>query len=61
MRKDEIESSEKPSRDRRVFAADVKSIPGNAGRIAQALVNVRGGMRVFAVYFSHSEGWTPRD
>ena len=22
---------------------------------------VRGGMRVFAVYFWHSEGWTQRD
>ena len=38
----------------------VESIPGNEGRIAQAWVNVRGGMRVFSVYFWHSEGWTPR-
>ena len=30
-------------------------IPGNEGII------VRGGMRVFAVYFWHSEGWTQRD
>ena len=39
----------------------VESIPGNEGRIAQARVNVRGGMRVFSVYFWHSEGWTPRN
>ena len=36
------------------------SIPGNEGRIAQAWVNVRGGLCVFSVYFWHSEGWTPR-
>ena len=34
------------------------SIPGNGGRIAQAWVNVSGGMRVFAVFFWNSEGWT---
>ena len=39
----------------------IDSIPGNKGRIAQALVNVRGGLRVFSVYFWHSEGWTPRN
>ena len=33
----------------------VESIPGNEGRIAQAWVNVRGGVQVFAVYFWHSE------
>ena len=33
----------------------------NEGRIAQAWVNVRGGLRVFSVYFLHSEGWTPRN
>ena len=33
----------------------------NEGRIAQAWVNVRGGMRVFSVSFWHSEGWTPRN
>ena len=38
----------------------IESIPGNEGRIAQAWVNVRGGLRVFSVYFWHSEGWTPR-
>ena len=37
----------------------VASIPGNEGRITQAWANVRGGMRMFAVYFWHSEGWTP--
>ena len=37
------------------------SISGNEGRIAQAWVNVRGGLRVFLVYFWHSEGWTPRN
>ena len=37
------------------------SIPGNEGRIAQAWLNVRGGLRVFPVYFWHSEGWTPRN
>ena len=39
----------------------VASIPGNEGRIAQAWVSVRGGMWVFAVYFWHSEGRTPRN
>ena len=39
----------------------IDSIPGNEGRIAQAWVNVRGGLRVFSVYFWHSEGWTPRN
>ena len=36
----------------------VASIPGNEGGITQAWVNVRGGMRVFALYFWHTEGWT---
>ena len=39
----------------------VNLIPGHGGRIAQTWVNVRGGMRVFAVYFWPSEGWTPRN
>ena len=39
----------------------IESIPGNDGRIAQAWVNVRGGLRIFSVYFWHSEGWTPRN
>ena len=39
----------------------IESIPGNEGRIAQAWVNVRGGLRVFSVYFWHSEGWTLRN
>ena len=39
----------------------IESIPGNDGRIAQAWVNVRGGLRMFSVYFWHSEGWTPRN
>ena len=34
----------------------VESIPGDEGR-----VNVRGGLRVFSMYFWHSEGWTPRN
>ena len=34
----------------------IESIPGNEGRIAQAWVNVRGGLRVFSVYF-----WTPEE
>ena len=38
-----------------------RSTPGNEGRIAQAWVSVRGGMWVFAVYFWHSEGRTPRN
>ena len=38
----------------------IESIPGNEGGIAQTWVNVRGGLRVFLVYFWHSEGWTPR-
>ena len=39
----------------------IESIQGNEGRIAQAWVNVRGGLRIFAVYFWHSEGWTSRN
>ena len=39
----------------------INSVLGNEGRIAQAWVNVRGGLRVFSVYFWHSEGWTPRN
>ena len=35
----------------------VVSISSNEGRIAQARVNVRRGVRVFSVYFCHSEGW----
>ena len=38
----------------------IGSIPSNEGRIAQAWVNVRGGLRVFSMYFWHSEDWTPR-
>ena len=38
----------------------IEPIPSNEGRIAQVWVNVRGGLRVFSVYFWHSEGWTPR-
>ena len=33
----------------------IESIPGNEGRIAQAWVNVRGGLRIFSVYIWHSE------
>ena len=39
----------------------ILSISGNEGRIAQELVNVREGLRIFSVYFWHSEGWTPRN
>ena len=39
----------------------IESIPGNEGRLAQAWVNVKGGLRVFSVYFWHSEGWTVRN
>ena len=39
----------------------IESIQGNEGRIAQAWVNVRGGLRIFSVYFWHSEGWTSRN
>ena len=39
----------------------VESIPGKEGRIAHAWVNVPGGMRVFSVYFWHSESWTRRN
>ena len=39
----------------------VASIPGNEGRITQAWVNVREGVRVFAVHFWHSESCTPRN
>ena len=38
----------------------VVSISGDAGIIAQAWVNVRGGLRVLSVFCWHSEGWTPR-
>ena len=37
------------------------SIPGSEGRLTQVCVNVRGGLRVFSVYFWHSEGWAPRN
>ena len=30
------------------------------GRITQAWVAVRGGLRVFSVYFWYSEDWIPR-
>ena len=39
----------------------IDSVPGNEGRIAQAWQHVRGELRVFPVYFWHSEGWTPRN
>ena len=39
----------------------VEPIPANEERIAQAWVNVRGGLCVFSVYFWHSEGWTSRN
>ena len=39
----------------------VRSIQRNAGRTAQAWVNVRRGLRVFAVFCWDSEGWTPRN
>ena len=39
----------------------IESIPGHERRIAQAWVNVRGGLRIFWVYFWHLEGWTPRN
>ena len=38
-----------------------ESIPGNEGRIAQAWVNVTGELRIFSVYFWHSERWTSRN
>ena len=34
----------------------IESIPGIEGRIAQIWVNVRGGLRIFSVYFWHFEG-----
>ena len=39
----------------------IESISSKEGRIAQAWVNVRGELRIFSVYFWHSEGWTPRN
>ena len=39
----------------------IGSIPGNDGRIAQAWVNVTGGLGCFSVYLWHSERWTPRN
>ena len=38
----------------------VTPIPRNDGRIAQIWLNVRGGMLMFAAYFWHTEGWTPK-
>ena len=38
----------------------IEAIPEN-GLIAQAWVNVRGGLRIFTVDFWHSEGWTSRN
>ena len=35
--------------------------PGNEGIIAQAWLNVRGGLRILSVYFWHSEGWLSRN
>ena len=39
----------------------IESIQRNEGRIAQAWVNVRGGLRLFSVYLWHSEGWLSRN
>ena len=39
----------------------IASISSNEGRIAQAWLHARGGLRVFSVCFWHSEGWTPRN
>ena len=39
----------------------IESIPRNEGRIAQARVNVRGGLRIFSVHFWHSEEWSSRN
>ena len=39
----------------------IESIPGSEVIIAQAWVNVRGGLRMFSVYFWHSEGWSSRN
>ena len=44
-----------------VIGKEERTVMSNEGLIAQAWVHVRGGMRVFAVYFWHSEGWTPRN
>ena len=34
----------------------IESMPGKEGRIAQAWVNVRGGLRIFSACFWHTEG-----
>ena len=39
----------------------VMSIPGNEGRIVQVWFKKRGGMRMFAAYSWHTEGWSPRN
>ena len=39
----------------------IESIPGYEGRIAQAWVTVRGGLRIFAVDFWHPKGRTSRN
>ena len=39
----------------------IESIPGNEGIIAQAWVNVRGRLRIFSVYFWHSEGYVENE
>ena len=36
-------------------------LPGNERRIARACVNVRDGLRVYAVQFWHADGWTPKN
>ena len=39
----------------------IESIPGNEGRIAHACLNVTGGLRIFSVYFWHSEECSSRN
>ena len=34
---------------------------GNQGRISEAWVYCQGGLHIFAVFFWHTEGWTPQN
>ena len=52
---------EQAVRIKSIHQEEFMSIPGNEGRIAQVWANVRGGMRKFAAYFWHTDGWSRRN
>ena len=39
----------------------VKTTPDNEGRFVPAWIDVKGGLQLFAICFSHSEGWSQRN